>query len=150
MYRWFCLFAGLSVLAACGDKATTMDEFITHPVTLPDGTVIRSEVATKPIDLAKGLMFRKELASDRGMLFLQEKPGAYRYWMYQTHMPLDIIWMDAQHRVVEIAPNCPPCLSKSAKECPVYGGNVMSQSMFEVNAGVAQKHGVVPGARLSF
>jgi len=138
------------MLAGCGEKATTLDEFNTIPVTLPDGTVIRAEVASKPFELTKGLMFRPSLAADHGMLFLQQRPGSYPTWMYQTKIPLDIIWMDPQHRVVEIAANTPPCPNKSAKECATYGGKVASQSMLEINAGLAAKHGVVEGARISY
>lgn len=150
--RWrFALGVPLCLLlSSCGEKPTTMEEFLTRPVTLPDGQVVRCEVVTRPVDIARGLMFRTSLPADRGMLFLHDKPGIYGYWMYQTKMPLDIIWMDRNHTVVEVSYNTPPCPSKSAKECPVYGGHIGAQYVVEINAGQAQKHNVTGGSHIGF
>lgn len=153
MLRWLRLLPCLSLLlltASCGDKPTTMEEFLSRPVTLPDGHQIRAEVVTSPVDMAKGLMFRASLGADKGMLFLHSRPGSYAYWMYQTKIPLDIIWMDKQHQVVEVVAGAPPCASKSAKECPLYGGKVESHYVLQVNAGQAAKHQVTAGSRIQF
>ena len=76
----------------------------TQKVTLPGGQIIRAEVEMNDLDMQKGMMFRDALARGRGMLFIHQTPGLYPYWMYQMKIPLDIIWMDASRRIVEISP----------------------------------------------
>ena len=99
-----------------------MDTFDTRVVTLPDGFRVRAQVMADPVDMLRGMMFRDSLAANRGMLFIHPKPGKYQYWMYQVRIPLDIIWMDANGRIVEMSPNTPPCKTK-ASACPKYGGH---------------------------
>jgi uncharacterized membrane protein (UPF0127 family) len=118
-------------------------------VTLPGGQKIRAEVMSRPEDMARGMMFREHLAPDRGMLFVHGAPGRYRYWMYQCLIPLDILWMDAERRIVEISENTPPCRGQSW-ECPSYGGNHDAQFVLELAGGMARKYGLKLGDRLSF
>jgi hypothetical protein len=102
------------------------------------------------IELLKGLMFRESLPSGRGMLFIHPEESIFHYWMYQTKIPLDIIWMDHDRRIVEMSLDTPPCTSKSARECANYGGNYKSKYVLEVNAGVAKKNGLTVGQTLVF
>jgi len=119
-------------------------------VTLPDGAAIRAEVAGTPEEQQRGLMFRRELAPDRGMLFnftsYEERP----FWMFQTLIPLDIIWMDPQGVIVEISADTPPCNSTNPVGCPNYGGAVKSQSVLEFAGGQAAAHGLKVGDRIRF
>lgn len=118
-------------------------------ITLPDGREIRAEALTRPEDLMRGMMFRESLAPDRGMLFVHTAPGRYSYWMFQCLIPLDIIWLDANKRVVEISADTPPCKGE-AKTCPSYGGNRDALYVLEVAAGVAAKHGLKAGDTIRF
>jgi len=76
--------------------------------------------------------------------------ASFAYFMYQTKIPLDIIWISRQHQVVEISANTPPCPSKSASACPSYGGNKKAQFVLEVNAGIAAANGLKIGDFLDF
>jgi uncharacterized membrane protein (UPF0127 family) len=143
------LFVLLAALAGCGDKPVTLEEYQTRPITLPDGATIRAEVMTHPTDMLRGMMFRDSLTEDRGMLFIHGSLGQFPYWMYQVRIPLDIIWMDNNRRIVEISPNTPPCQTK-ASECPQYGGHEKALYVLELAAGMAAKHGLHPGAFLTF
>ena len=116
----------------------------------PNGTVVHAETMRSDIELLKGMMFRDILPPDRGMLFVHPEEATFHYWMYQTRLPLDIIWMDRNHRIVEMSQNTPPCKSVSAKACPNYGGNFKSQFVMEVNAGVAAKNKLKAGETLDF
>lgn len=140
------------LLAACSGGLETIapGELTTRLVILPDGTRITAESMRKELDMSRGMMFRESLPEDRGMLFTHGAPGRYSYWMYQVKIPLDIIWMDAKGYVVEILPKVPPCPSKSARECPSYGGKEDAQYVLELAAGVAAKHGLRVGDRLQF
>jgi len=139
------LLAGLG----CGPKPVTVEEFGTRLVTLPGGQQIRAEVMVRPEDMARGMMFREELPPGRGMLFVHPRPGQYSYWMYQVKVPLDIIWLDSNRRIVEISANTPPCHS-AASECPSYGGAQESQFTLELAGGMAARYGLKVGATLTF
>jgi len=79
--------------------------------TLPDGFAVTAEMAINGADMERGMMYRTELSAGRGMLFFHGRAGRYPYWMANCKIPLDIIWMDDNHKVVEISANTPPCPS---------------------------------------
>src|SRR5947209_17068234 len=93
----------------CGSKPTSLEDLGTRDLTLPGGQIIRVQTMMDPKDMLRGMMFRTSLAPDRGMLFVHVRPGKFGYWMYQTYIPLDIIWMDSNKQIVEIAANAQPC-----------------------------------------
>lgn len=138
------------LLCSCGDKPTTMDEFHTREVTLPNGKIIRAEVMMMKEEMMRGMMFRDSLAPDHGMLFVHGAPGKYQYWMYQVKIPLDIIWMDPRHTVVEISPNTPPCTSASAQACANYGGHADAQYVLELSGGGAARNNIKVGDTIGF
>ena len=146
------LLAVLALSGSCGGprKTATLEDLYTREVRFPDGARFRAEVVTKPFDMARGMMFRDSLPADRGMLFIHQEPGLYQYFMYQTRIPLDIIWLDQNRLVTEIAASTPPCKDTSASRCPQYGGTRRSLYVLELNAGIAAKHGLKPGDRLDF
>lgn len=135
--------------AGCGTSNIT-DELNLTQVTFPNGVKINAETMRRELELMRGLMFRESLAPERGMLFIHPAEDTFRYWMYQTKIPLDIIWMDRDRRIVEMSLDTPPCPTSSAKECPNYGGNFKAKYVLEVNAGVARKNGLKTGDTLDF
>lgn len=118
-------------------------------VTLPGGQRIVAEVMLRPEDQARGMMFRDQLPPDRGMLFIHEKPGRRSYWMHNVKAPLDIVWLDAQRKVVEISANTPGCLDRP-ENCRSYGGRAMSLYVLELAGGQAAKLGIAEGVTLEF
>ena len=141
---------GAALLVGCGGPSNITDEIGLTSVSFPNGARINAETMRTDIELLKGLMFRESLPAGRGMLFIHPEENIFHYWMYQTKIPLDIIWMDHDRRIVEMSLDTPPCTSKSAKECPNYGGNYKSKYVLEVNAGVAKKNGLQVGDTLVF
>ena len=137
-------------LNSCSESKNTVDAIGVRMVQFPNGTRIRAEAVATEADLQKGLMFRESLAADAGMLFTHPDEGVYPYWMYQTKIPLDIIWMDRDHRIVEVSLATPPCASKIPKDCPSYGGNMPSRYVLEVSAGTVAKNGLQVGNRLDY
>ena len=69
--------------------------------------------------------------------------------MYQTLIPLDIVWMDSSKRIVEIVPDAPPCKTEASK-CPHFGGNEPAQYVLELAGGMAKKYGINVGDYISF
>ena len=135
--------------AGCRSSNIT-DELDLSQVTFPNGVKINAETMRSESELMRGLMFRESLPAGRGMLFIHPKENTFRYWMYQTKIPLDMIWMDNDRRIVEMSLDTPPCRSASATECPSYGGNFKSKYVLEVNAGIARKNGLKTGDLLDF
>ena len=85
------------LLAGC-DKPTTEADFYTSDITLPGGQVIKTEFVYDTAGALRGMQFRNSIAPDHGMLYAHRTPGKYGYWMYQTLIPLDMIWMDPRPR----------------------------------------------------
>jgi len=114
---------------------------------LPSGKVLQSEVMVKDEDRAMGLMFRPSLPSDHGMLFLFGESDFHTIWMKNCKFPIDIVWLDEERRVVDVAPSVPPC---KADPCPVYRPIQRARYVVEMNAGQAAKEKVARGAAVEF
>jgi YVTN family beta-propeller protein len=114
-----------------------------------DSSVIARVFVEVPDDLEesmRGLMFRKHLPGNAGMLFAyyDEKPRTF--WMKNTLIPLDMIFVDSNSKIIEIKENVPPC---AQDECPTYPSKEPAQYVLEVNAGFVQEKGVKVGDRLA-
>ncbi len=109
-----------------------------------DPLSVRVEVARTPAERTRGLMFRKSLQSDAGMLFLFERPDHLEFWMRNTYLPLDMIFIEPGMTVLGIVENTEPL---SDARCSVPG---VSQYVLEVNAGFSRRHGVVIGTAVRF
>jgi hypothetical protein len=118
-------------------------------VVMPDGTVVSVEIAVTDAEKAQGLMFRESMPKSAGMVFPFEGLEIRPFWMKNCHFPLDLVYATKDGTVVEVVkalPPCPPdpapCLSTAPKE--------KSDTVLEVNAGVADATGAVPGAKLKW
>ncbi|MEP7032185.1 MAG: DUF192 domain-containing protein [Pseudolabrys sp.] len=102
------------------------------------------EIAENDADRAKGLMYRKELPEGRGMLFdfLSEQPVGF--WMENTYIPLDMIFIKGDGRILSIAENTTPLSTKIISA----GGPV--RAVLEVIGGTTRKLGIAPGDRVAF
>lgn len=150
--RVFVFLFVVICLSGCkseSDTASNTEVFRVRPVTLPNGKVIQAELAISNIEMQRGMMFRDSLPAGRGMLFLHNSPSAITYWMFNVKIPLDIIFIDPNKRVLGVSANTPPCLKK-ASECPSYGGFPNTQYVLELGGGEAAKNGVTPGVFLTF
>ena len=105
--------------------------------------VFAVEMATTPEEQAKGLMFRRNLPEGQGMLFdfHQEQPASF--WMKNTYIPLDMIFIRADGRILRIAENTVPL----SEALVTSGGPV--RAVLEVNAGTARKLGIAAGDRVA-
>lgn len=110
-----------------------------------DGTVnqFTVEVAETDRQRAKGLMFRETMAADHGMLFIFEGEGERYFWMKNTPLPLDIIYISRAGAIVSIAADTTPYSEK------VIPSNGAAKYVLELNAGTAQKLGISAGDTVS-
>ncbi|WP_298965138.1 DUF192 domain-containing protein [uncultured Roseibium sp.] len=101
------------------------------------------EVASTDRQRARGLMFREEMAADHGMLFVFEGEGERFFWMKNTPLPLDIIYIDAKGWIVSIAADTTPFSED------VIPSREPAKYVLELNAGLAAKLGFEPGDGVS-
>ena len=116
-------------------------------VTLPDGYTVAVEVAADDETRTQGLMYRDQLRPGTGMLFFFATTGDYPFWMKNTLIPLDIIWIDEGQKVAAVATDVPPC---KADPCPSYPPNAPARYVLELAAGMAARHKVTAGSTLRF
>jgi uncharacterized membrane protein (UPF0127 family) len=107
---------------------------------------IDAELATTPDTRRRGLMERPSLPADQGMLFIFEIAQPLSFWMFNTLIPLDIIFADAMQRITSIYASVPPC--RPPLRCPTYASDGLAQFVLEVNAGTVAKAGVGIGDEL--
>lgn len=154
--RWIPLLALPLLLAACspssGDAAPQSTQAApgVHPVsglamaplTVTHGSTVhqfRVEVARTSQDQAKGLMFRTAMGADEGMIFPMDPPRGASFWMRNTVIPLDIIFVGVDGRISNIAANAVPY-----DETPLSSTGLV-KGVLELNGGRAAQLGIVAG-----
>lgn len=139
--------AGAAMLAAvflfCVPRGA--DKFI--KVYFPDGRSVTAELAVTEAERARGLMFREKIAFDQGMLFLMPGEDYHAFWMKNTLISLDILWLDKDRRIVHIEKNVPPC---PGDPCPSYAPSRPASYVLELGAGGADRYGLKLFDRLDF
>jgi len=107
------------------------------------GVHVTVEIVSTPEAQRRGLMWRTELAADHGMLFVFDGDAERTFWMKNTPLPLDIIFINADREIVSIAENTVPySLTQIPSAAP-------AMYVLEVNAGFSRKHGIAPGGPVS-
>ena len=99
------------------------------------------EVADDDRERSAGLMFRAEMKDDHGMLFVFEHTRRLAFWMKNTPMPLDLVFIGGNGRIVGILKGEPYSVAPIAPEAP-------ARFVLELKAGTAQKAGIAPGDRV--
>jgi uncharacterized membrane protein (UPF0127 family) len=118
---------------------------VTARIAFPDapGVTVKAEVVRSQHDMARGLMYRRSLPEDGGMLFDLRVRTDHKFWMHNTCIPLDLLYVDDDGLIVGIVENAPTLDDESrGVDCP-------SVYVLEVNAGWTRRHGVKAGQRLS-
>jgi hypothetical protein len=96
---------------------------------------------------AKGLMYREKLDENAGMLFIFSNEAKRTFWMKNTYIPLDLIYISKDKKIVEIKENLEPCREN---DCPTYASTIKAQYVLEVNAGFVQKNNIQIGEEVAF
>jgi uncharacterized membrane protein (UPF0127 family) len=102
------------------------------------------EIANTPDQRSLGLMYRKELGAEAGMLFVFDEPDHLMFWMKNTVLPLDMIFIRDDRHVLGVVKNAVPYTTTSR------GVPGESRYVLEVNAGFSDRHGIADGDAVSF
>lgn len=102
------------------------------------------ELAETPAAIERGLMYRQHLPPDRGMLFIFPDEALRTFWMKNTLIPLDMIFISSEREVVGVVENAEPQTATPRRV------DAPSQYVVEVNAGWARRHGVEAGTDVRF
>ncbi len=105
---------------------------------------IAIEIAETDLARAQGLMYREKMDADKGMLFIMEREEPQNFWMKNTILPLDIIYVSEAMKIVNISPDAVPY---SEAQIP---SEAPAKYVVEVNAGYAKQHNLKKGDIISF
>ena len=149
------ILGGCSPGAGDANPASTQAAPAVHPVsglavvplTVTHGSarhVFRVEVAATTPEQAKGLMFRTEMGADEGMIFPMDPPRPASFWMKNTVMSLDLLFIGVDGRISNIAANAVPY-----SEAPLFSTGLV-KGVLELNAGRAAQLGIAPGDKVEW
>ena len=94
-----------------------------------------------------GLMNRDYLAPEDGMLFIFENEEIHNFWMKNTLIPLDMIWINENKKIIYIEKNADPC---KIEQCELFGPNEKAKYVLEINGGLTEGIGVKTGDEIEF
>lgn len=136
--------AAFFVICVDGSKSLALVKF-----QLPDSgcLTIICEVAENSEELTKGLAEREKLAEDRGMVFVYESPGNRSFWMKNTPIPLDIIFIAADGIVINVE-EADVALGGADNKLRSYHSAGPAKWVVEINKGICARHGIGRGTRV--
>ncbi len=129
----------VALLAACTVAGTREWKI----AVFPSGAEFSLEIAADDAARARGYMFRERVGPREGMLFVFDEPGHHSIWMKNCKVSLDVVWLDAAFRVVQIAHELQPCPAEGA--CPASVPMRSASYVLEVAGGAARRAGLEPG-----
>jgi len=143
LFRILALLALLVPIApAAADEGVTFGRGTLEIVTAAATHAFQVEIAATPEQRARGLMYREALAADAGMLFLFDEPRVASFWMKNTLIPLDMLFLAEDGRIVAIAPETEPLSEKGISS------GVPVKAVLEIAGGRSVELGIGVGDRV--
>jgi uncharacterized membrane protein (UPF0127 family) len=105
------------------------------------------ELAATPEERSLGLMFREHLDPDKGMLFIYKDEEVRYFWMKNTLISLDMVWINGNREVISISKDVQPC---QTSQCPLISPEQKVQYVLELNGGTSDKIGLAIGDKITF
>jgi uncharacterized protein len=140
---WRVALAWVAVMALHAPPSSGQRLRPTATVTFAAGVQVQAEIVDTPETIQRGLMFRKSLGPNEGMLFVFEQAGFYPFWMKNTLIPLDILFIRADGTVVRISNAVPMSLD------PLPAGEPIA-AVLEIRGGRAAELGIKEGDVVSW
>ncbi|HUT22534.1 MAG TPA: DUF192 domain-containing protein [Candidatus Bipolaricaulota bacterium] len=132
MKKFCSIFFLILTLAGCSKNAQVSNVCF-------DQTCFNVEVADSGEAQERGLMFREKLESNQGMFFVFDEEDIYSLWMKNTLIPLDMIWLDENLKIVSIFSNAQPCQTPT---CESIKPLKKAKYILEINGGAAVEKGI--------
>ncbi|MFV2072779.1 MAG: DUF192 domain-containing protein [Thermoanaerobaculales bacterium] len=130
------------------DEPTVSPRVVEMPrAILANGNTLTLELALTPEEVQTGLMFRPTLAEDRGMLFVFDEERFPSFWMKNTLIALDLVFLDNTGTVVDVIAHVQPC---SADPCPQFAPKQSARAVLEIAAGRAAAVDIIKGTKIEF
>lgn len=131
--------------------ATTTDteENVSATFVTDNRTSVTLEVANSPDERARGLMFRQSLSQNHGMVFVFEEAQSQSFWMKNTKMPLDMIFIAPNGTVINVE-HADPQPNASDSELRSYRSDAPAKYVVEMRQGFANRTGIEPGTKFEF
>jgi len=143
LFILFLLIFGAIFFALTNVLLSPTSESENQPTVCFKDNCFNVEIVKTTKELSDGLMFRQQLDKNRGMLFIFSKEDIYPFWMKNTLIPLDMIWINTENKIVFIEENAEPCLSN--QECDRINPKVKAKYVLEINSGISEKLGLRVG-----
>jgi len=118
-------------------------------LTFADGKTIRVDIVDTAIDRERGLMYRRRLPRDYGMLFVFSRPQPLTFWMKNTFVPLDMVYIGPDKRVTAVFKDVKASTEKTPDDDVARVG-ADAQFVLELPAGTASRHKVAVGQAVAF
>lgn len=136
------LFASLflPLIAASGTTGATKERIAFEP----SGVSVLAERADSAEKRSRGLMYRASLGEKEGMIFYFDEADYHAFWMFNTRIPLTVIFLNDGLRIVDIR-DMVPCREKNPDLCPIYASRGLARYALEVNRGFTERYGVKVG-----
>jgi uncharacterized membrane protein (UPF0127 family) len=139
----FCLLAALAASPArASQNIDSPEEQLSIQVSETQAREFRVHLARSAAERGRGLMFVRKMPQDVGMLFLYDKPNQISMWMKNTYIPLDMIFIGTDGRIIRIVRNTEPHSLASIAS----GGPAIA--VLELNGGISDKLGLAAGQRV--
>lgn len=135
----------LLVIAACGCVGQEAGDQVVITNSLEKGVVVDVEIVKDQEEIMRGLMYRESLDEDAGMLFIFEGDNYRSFWMKNTLIPLDMLFINSTLTIIDIKRDVQPC---KASPCPLYPSTDVAMYVLEVNAGFTERHEIEIGDKI--
>jgi len=130
--------------AAPAAKAATPTAVVAFVLPSKSEVRVNVELARNEDERRRGLMYRRSLAGGSGMLFVFPESGPHQFWMHNTYIPLDMVFLDADKKVVFVEERAEPMTDTPR------GPSAPTLYVVEVPGGWARSHGIEPGVTARF
>lgn len=138
------LLSLMLIISGCTEKAIEPSNIL--EITSSNGKVqVNVEIADTPSEIQTGLMYRDRLGRSSGMLFVFGDEAKRSFWMKNTKIPLDMMFIYENGTIQEIKKNVQPCLEDP---CSSYPSKYPSKYVLEVNSGFSERNGIEVGDRI--
>lgn len=139
---WLAAWVVIALSAPIADATVPCDPDRIEVLAGQGSRTFSIEIADDPAEQARGLMFRPALPVDAGMLFVFDPPRQANFWMRNTMIPLDMIFIDNTGRVESVAERTDPYSMRTSSS----QGDV--RAVLEINGGLSRALGIGPGTRV--